>query len=346
LVGPPPESWSVADEEAGAREVLPGLWRLRLPVAWESVGHVNAYAISRDDGILLVDCGGAGHPSCERALERSLNEAGASLSDVRLLLGTHVHSDHIGLAAWVVERTGAELWMHPDTAHFYDAMREPERIGAARERRARAEGVPDELMRDFRDVREETDGALAPIEPHRPLYEGLMVSSGLGDWEVLHTPGHAPSHVALVQRDHGVAILGDILSPRFTPYFDYGYTPDPVGEYLASLDRIDAIPEIEIGLLGHGRPTDDVRAGIAMHREGVAAQVAAVEAAVGEGAAGAFEITRRVFGPPEGGEFGVWNMTQTLGYLRHLRLAGAVVREEADDGRFRYRAALDRASSV
>jgi hypothetical protein len=56
-------------------------------------------------------------------------------------------------------------------------------------------------------------------------------------------------------------------------------------------------------------------------------------------------ITERVFGPPPGGEFGVWNMTQVLCFLRHLRLTGVVVRDEEPDGTFRYRPARDRAAA-
>ncbi len=55
--------------------------------------------------------------------------------------------------------------MHPDTAHFYDATREPERIEAARRRRRAPEGVPEDDLADYGDVREETDGVLAPVEP-------------------------------------------------------------------------------------------------------------------------------------------------------------------------------------
>jgi glyoxylase-like metal-dependent hydrolase (beta-lactamase superfamily II) len=212
-------------------------------------------------------------------------------------------------------------------------MNEPETIAAARERRAVLEGVPEELLPDYRDVREETEGVLAPVEPDRPLRDGMMLPSALGDWEVVETPGHAPSHVCLVCS--GIAILGDLVSAVFAPYFDYGYTPDPVAEFLASLHRMDAVGDLRLGLPGHGRPIDDVPASLELQRRGVAERLVAVQRAIAEGATGAFAITRAVFGEPASGEMGVWQMTEVAAYLRHLRLAGRIERVEVA-GRFRY----------
>ena len=217
-------------ERAGAWEIEPGLWQLRLPLPWDTISSVNAFAIARDDGLMLVNCGSAGDPSHLEALSAAMDAAGLRLADVRLLVVTHTHSDHVGLAAWVIAESGCRFLMHPASAHFYDAMREPEAIEAARARRAGREGVPDDLLPGFGDVREELEGVLEPVDPDEPLRDGMRLPSTLGDWEVLETPGHAPSHVCLLQRERGVAIVGDLVARAFAPYFDYGYTPDPIGE--------------------------------------------------------------------------------------------------------------------
>ena len=41
-------------ELSRADRVLPGLWRLRLPLPWPGVPHVNAFAIAAVDGVLAV----------------------------------------------------------------------------------------------------------------------------------------------------------------------------------------------------------------------------------------------------------------------------------------------------
>ena len=286
--------------------------------------------------MLLVDCGGAGDPTCGRALEHALAATGHSLSDVRLLVATHTHSDHIGLAELVRAHSGAELWMHRASAHFYDAMRDPELVQAARERRARAEGVPEDLVHEFGDVREETEGVMSPVEPERELEDGMLIPSALGAWEVMETPGHAPSHVCLVQRERGAVILGDLLSPVFAPYFDYGYTPDPVAEFVASLERVGSLGELRVGLPGHGRPIEDLAGAIEDHRGATQARLEATARAVGEGAACAWEITARVFGEYRAGMAGVSRVGEVMAYLRHLRRRGLVARRVGRDGRFSY----------
>jgi glyoxylase-like metal-dependent hydrolase (beta-lactamase superfamily II) len=343
LVGPPPARWAVEPTTADAQEIVPGLWRLRLPLAWEGIPHVNAFAVDLDGGIMLVDCGSAGDPSDRDALAVALDKAGRSLAEVRVLAATHTHSDHVGLTAWVIEESGCEFLMHPASAHFYDAARDPEGIAAARERRARREGVPEHLLPHYRDVREETEGILAPVEPDRPLVDGIRLASDLGTWDVIETPGHAPSHVCLVQRERGIGIVGDLVSRSFAPYFDYGYSADPVGEFLASLDRMDRIDGIRTALPGHGRPLSDLAGVIEAHRAGVRSRLDLTRAAVQAGPASAYEITARAFGAAPSDEAAVWRMAETVGYLRHLRGVGDVVRDEAADGTFRYRATGARA---
>jgi glyoxylase-like metal-dependent hydrolase (beta-lactamase superfamily II) len=339
MVGPPPQSWAVEPSTARTYELVPGLWSFRLPLSWEHISAVNAYAIEREDGIVLVDCGSSGDGTYQEALSVALAQAGHSIEDVRVLVGTHTHSDHVGVAEWVIARSGCEFWMHPETAHFYDATRDPDRIGAARERRARQEGVPEELIADYRDCREETEGVLSPTPPDRPLLPGVTIESKLGPWEVIETPGHCPSHVCLVQRDRRLIILGDLVGMAFSPWFDYGYSKDPVAEFLQSLDAIEALGPMELALPGHGRPITELGDAIELHRAGVAERLAQTRDAIAAGPAGAYTLTARVFGDLGSGEEGVWRMTELACYLKHLRLAGAVVRDESGDGKFTYRLA-------
>jgi glyoxylase-like metal-dependent hydrolase (beta-lactamase superfamily II) len=336
MVGPPPQSWEVAAGHARAYVMAPGIWQLRLPLAWDDVPHVNAYVIEEDDGIVLVDCGSAGHPSLVDALDDAIALTGHAVSDVRLLVGTHTHSDHIGLAAHVIRESGCTFLMHGDTAHFYDAMRDPARIEAARARRATQEGVPVDLLGAFADVREETEGVLAATEPHRGLRDGDRVVTGVGEWTVLETPGHAPSHVCLAHQERRIIILGDLLAPVFSPWFDYGYTPDPVGEFLVSLDRVQAAGPFDLALPGHGRAIEDLPGALELHRRGVIERLQATLDAVRSGPAAAYVIATRVFGEPDTEMDAVWHTTEAICLLCHLRAQGLVVRGEADGGCFTY----------
>jgi glyoxylase-like metal-dependent hydrolase (beta-lactamase superfamily II) len=314
--------------EVGRGErVLPGVWRLRLPLPWPGIPHCNAWAMAAGDGIVLVDCG-MHEPGSFAHLERALGMVGLRIEHVRLLVCTHAHSDHYGQAAPVIARTGCELWMHPNHGHTTVAAGDPD---AALERRleiARSAGVPEEPLRAWAQAgREQSYGVAGIVAPDRDLVTGVVVESDLGPWEAIETPGHAPSHVCLFQRDRRLLISGDHVLGRVSLYYDYGYTPDPVGEFLASLDRVELL-DARLGLSGHGRTFSDVEGHVVASREAVAERVAAVEAALRDSApVSAFDVAARVFGEAasEPGA-GRW-LGETLCYLRHLEVAGRAVRD-------------------
>jgi glyoxylase-like metal-dependent hydrolase (beta-lactamase superfamily II) len=335
MTGPPPDSWAVDPEEAAAIEVMPGLWRLRLPVGWEHMDHVNAYLLEGEDGPILIDSGSAGDPSCTVALELAINRAGHRVEDVSALALTHVHSDHAGQAAWVVERSGAPVLSHPADEHFYGTTRDPEASFARREDRARREGVPEDRLFPYADTREEVEGVIAAVAPDVELTDGAGFDSALGRWEAFDTPGHAPSHVALIQRERRIAIVGDTICTVFVPWLDYGRTADPAGEVLGSYDALEDAGPLELALPGHGRPLTDAATIVAAHRDAVHERIAAVRDSLGGEPQTGHELAERVFGTaPDLAAIGF--LSETLGHLRYLRLRGEAVRTTAADGTHRY----------
>ena len=174
--------------EVGRGErVLPGVWRLRLPLPWPGVPHCNAWALAAGDGIVLVDTG-MHEPGSMRHLERALAQVNLNLDLVRLLVCTHAHSDHYGQAATIVERTGCELWMHPNHGHMLAAARDPEAAFDRRIEVARQSGVPEEPLQRYAEQRRGQNYGIAGIvEPHRNLVPGVEVHTDLGTW----SPGSA-----------------------------------------------------------------------------------------------------------------------------------------------------------
>jgi glyoxylase-like metal-dependent hydrolase (beta-lactamase superfamily II) len=329
MVGPAPESWSVDPGAVGAFEVRPGLWTLRLPVAWSDITHVNAYLLERDDGgVTLVDCGSAGHDSCWDALVTAIGRAGHDVTDVRELVVTHAHSDHFGVARQLVDETGCTLSMHPAHEAFTDGMYQPDRIQAARRRRALREGVPEDLVDGlYATVREEVEGCQAPIPRFRPLHEGSTFETAHGTWVAIETPGHAPNHLVFHQPEARVLLVADLVSRVFSPWFDYGYTEDTVTEFSASLTRAAQL-DVVVALPGHGRPIEDFHELVNSHERDLAQRLADTEAAIAAGPTHAYGLCSRVFGPAETGQGTVWQMVEMIAYLRHLRLTGRIVRDD------------------
>ena len=128
---------------------------------------------------------------------------------------------------------------------------------------------------------------------------------------MIETPGHAPSHVCLHQPEQRLLISGDHLLGRVSQYFDVGYTPDPVGEFLHSLDVTDAL-DARLALAGHARPFTDVPGHIQANRDLVARNLDAVRGGAGARATKtAYEVARAVYGEQFTEELASWQMTMT-----------------------------------
>jgi glyoxylase-like metal-dependent hydrolase (beta-lactamase superfamily II) len=316
----------ISRRELGRGErVLPGIFRLRLPLPWPGVPHCNAWAVVAGDGFVLFDTG-MHQPDSLAHLERALAMCDLRLADASLVVCTHAHSDHYGQAATVVERAGCELWMHPNHEHMRRMAEDPEALLARRLEVARQSGVPAEPLRRYaaERARRET-GIAAVIEPDRDLLPGVTIDTDLGEWTVHETPGHAPSHVCLFQPERRLLISGDHLLGRISLYFDYGYTPDPVGEFLNSLGVVERLGA-RLCLPGHGRTFTDVHAHIEGNRKLLDERLRRVLEAVAGEPLSAFDVVPHVYGDSLAPQNAHWLLSKILSYLTHLEALGKVRR--------------------
>jgi glyoxylase-like metal-dependent hydrolase (beta-lactamase superfamily II) len=324
---------SARKREVGRGErVLPGLWRLRLPLPFPGVPHCNAWAIAAGSGIVLVDCG-MHEPGSIAQLETAMAQVGLRIEHVRRLVITHAHPDHWGQSATVIERSGCDFWMHPNHAHATTRSTDPDAAIARLVEIARQSGVPPAaLERLSEEVRERPVGVAAVVEPDHPLLDGVVIETDLGPWTVYETPGHAPSHVCFYQPERRLLISGDHLLGRVSLIFEYGWTPDPIAEYLDSLAVIEPLGA-RLCMSGHGRTFTDIGAHITGSRELLAERLeATIEAvSVASEAVTALEIVPDVFGEALGPRTRL-RLADVLCFLEHLERRGRVRRLTGDDG--------------
>ena len=319
-------------EAARTERILPGIWRLRLALPWPGVPHGNAWAVAADGGIVLFDTGIGGEGRM-RQFDLALAQVGFDLGDVKLLVCTHSHTDHYGLAAPIVEGAGCELWMHPKWEHVRLLADDP---AAALEQRlevARQSGVPVAGLERYRESRSEDDdnGINAIVEPDHDLLPGVEVETDLGTWQVHETPGHAPSHVVLHQPESKLMISGDHLLGRTVLFFDHGHSPDPVGEFLSSLDEVEPL-DVDLCLPGHGRPFRDPEAKIAEARRQVGELLGKTRDTLGEGERTGFEIVAEIVGADNvNTPVSAWVLQIVLSCLDHMAILGEVVKVEGTD---------------
>jgi glyoxylase-like metal-dependent hydrolase (beta-lactamase superfamily II) len=324
-----------ARRELGRGErVLPGLWRLRLPLPFPGVPHCNAWAIAAGSGVVLVDTG-MHEPGSMAQLERAMEQVNLRVEHVRLLVVTHAHTDHWGQAAPICDRAGCELRMHPRYEHGAAPVSDPELALARRLEVGRQSGVPEAVLQRYvSERRDRGTGIARVIAPDRELVNAVTVDTDLGPWTVYETPGHAPSHVCLYQHERRLLISGDHVLGRISLYYDFGWTPDPVAEFLSSLDVVAGL-DARLGLSGHGKPFVDVRGHVEGSRGLVRRRLDAVTAAVADGPANAVQIAPVVHeGEPLGPANAPWLLAETLCYLHHLEREGRIRREDGGGERW------------
>ena len=110
----------------GAKRVINGVHVIPM-------GMANAFLIEGNDGLTLID---AGFPGKEAAVFQAISGLGRSPEELKHLVFTHGHPDHIGSAAAIVRKTGARTYMHPldipiaESGGPFRPMRRPVRAGA------------------------------------------------------------------------------------------------------------------------------------------------------------------------------------------------------------------------
>jgi glyoxylase-like metal-dependent hydrolase (beta-lactamase superfamily II) len=222
--------------------------------------------------------------------------------------------------------------MHPNHAHMTRTATDRETALARRLEVGRQSGVSQRALENFASrARDMPSGIAAVIEPDRDLVPGVRIETDLGVWDVYETPGHAPSHISLFQPERRLLISGDHLLGRVSLFYDYGWTPDPAGEFLNSLDVVERL-DARLCLAGHGRPFVDVRGHIEANRRLVNERLEKVLAALRDGdPQTVVEAVPSVYGEPLTPFNATWWLSETLCYLRHLELGGQVMREPDGD---------------
>jgi len=212
---------------------LASLHQIVLPTPWE-VGPVQIYLVEGDP-LTLIDSGVA-RPDSRRALESAFDHFGLEFEDVRRVVLTHHHTDHMGQVQ-MLRDAGAdlELWVHADDAADVElySMERDERIDVGNEL-FREYGVPDDLlMRQAEQIRHwisQEPPLCEPTRVDRRLRGGDRVPFKDFELEVIHAPGHTAGHVLLHEPRSGTLLTGDHLMGGAVPFTESCFltgAPDP-----------------------------------------------------------------------------------------------------------------------
>jgi glyoxylase-like metal-dependent hydrolase (beta-lactamase superfamily II) len=259
--------YAAPPEPGGALALGAGVHWLRLPVPG-SLKHINVWLLEDGDAWALVDTG-MNVREARAAWEGPL-AAVLGGRPIRRIVCTHHHPDHAGLAVWLAERTGAEIWMgaveHALMRRIAESWTDPQ---ARAERVAAWTCTGLTLTDELRPIlgAEGYRRVLSGVpESVRTLVGGGQFVTASGSYALLEVGGHTDGQILLYNAAAGLLIAGDQVLPRITSnisVFPERDDADPVATYLASFASLAAIAPEPLVLPSHGAVFRGLRARLA-----------------------------------------------------------------------------------
>jgi len=317
--------------------IAPGVRWCRIPLPID-LDHINVWLIDHQDGCVAVDTGMAA-PVAEEAWQ-ALEARALSDRPLRGVFVTHVHPDHFGLAKWLQQRYDVPVWMSERT-HAQIRMflfTDPATVTADAEAFFRSHGLADRgLLTGVTPARfARMTSGLPDVESN--VADSQIVGFGAGSWTALETNGHAEGHLCLHNAAARILISGDQVLPTISSNIGFTWRnadPNPLGSYLASLDRLYTLSSETVVLPSHGFPFRGLLARIEDLRAHHLRQLEAVELACREPKT-ALEVLPTMFRRSLHGMHLFLAMAEALAHLEYLAHAGRLKREIDDSGVTRY----------
>ncbi len=316
-----------------------GIHRIPLPTPFQ-IGDVNVWLL-RGDPLTLVDAGPLMEET-EARLEEGLGALGVAVEDLELIVLTHQHDDHVGLAGELARRSGAAVAgtaalaaFMADTAASMDA---DDTYSVALMRR---HGVSEKTVETLHGISRAFRKFVGDASVARVLADGDELVAGGRTWQVHERPGHSPTDTVLSAE--GVVLAGDHLLEKISSnpiaHVPVG-APDPAGlaasaerprtliTYADSMRATAAADRGELILPGHGDPftgaAELIEKRLAMHDRRADKILAALTHPRSAADVGR-DLWRHV---PVTQAYLV--LSEVLGHLDLLEARGAVVAEERD----------------
>ena len=217
-----------------------------IPGQDEFLPDSHAYVIGQPDSkdLTLVDVGLMGKGEYKL---RAIQEEGLSFADIKRVIMTHTHLDHIGCLGEIRQKIpGIELWIHEAEALPLEEGDEKTVYGM-------------EAFRSMCQAQFRLKPGDFSFPANRKLQDGEKLNIGGLAWEVLHVPGHSLGSIALYDRADKILIPGDVVYADYAiGRFDlHGGSGPILRESLTRLAELD----VKILLPGHNRIVKDLQPG-------------------------------------------------------------------------------------
>lgn len=318
--------------------VAPSLRWARLPMPG-SLGHINSWLIDDaddagpgycpvDTGLMLTMCSDAW---------KALFAGDLAGERITRVLCTHLHPDHVGLAGWLAKKSGTAIWMTRSEwqqARFMltDVRDAPPPEVAAFQR---ASGWPEEAVAAAAAQGWSRIGQVVFPLPYsyRRMVDGEVIRFGATDWRVVVGSGHSPEHACLLDEVNGVLIAGDQVLPKISSNVSLGPSEpdaDPLGEWLASIDKLFTLPDDLLVCPAHGEPFRGLHIRLAALRDQHHSRLDALALALRDTPMRVIDSFGYLFSRTIGPEQIGLASGEAMAHLRRLERDGRALRETRD----------------
>lgn len=206
--------------------------------------HVYVVGKPESNDLSMIDAGLMGKADYKI---KAMQELGVKLDDIKRVIMTHTHLDHIGCLKDIRDKMPwLELWVHSIEAESLEQGDERTVYGM-------------DMFRDMCQMQYGLKDGLFKFQVDRRLQDGDSLDIGDMTWEVKHIPGHSAGSIALYDKNQKILIPGDVVyADHAIGRFDlHGADPHSHRDSLMKLGSLD----VDILLPGHNRIMTDVSEG-------------------------------------------------------------------------------------
>jgi len=321
------EIWEQLDED---------IFRVKIPLPFP-LRYVNSYLIRGADGFALIDPG-IRTGQAEAAWSQAFGELGIGRRDIKTIVLTHHHPDHLGLAGLFQQRTGAPVYLSAAGREQADYFWGNAREAAAEFQESYIKHGADKAM--VERLGEHLQGFIALVSPlpeTTPIEDGQRLVLGGRTFNAIHTPGHALGHHMLLHEESGDLFCGDHVLQKITPNINWlpRFDENPLRSFLRSLSQSAKLP-VRRAFPGHRETIADFagRCGeiIEHHRR----RLDAIKELLAEPKT-AFDLSLELFGSHLSVHQIHFAFVETMAHLVYLQEAGEVESQISSGGTVKFR---------
>jgi glyoxylase-like metal-dependent hydrolase (beta-lactamase superfamily II) len=268
-------------------QIRDSLYRIEVPLPGNPLKSINSYVIPSGSRNLIIDTG-LDRKECLDAILAGLDEVGVDLDKTDFFV-THMHADHSALIPKLA-REGSKIYFNRPDAEVFEGVSPWETILDY----AGRNGFPEDELRAALESHPGYKHGVTKIPDFTFLDDGDPLDAGDYHFRCVQTPGHTRGHTCLYEPEKKLFVSGDHILIDITPNIQcWRDGMNPLGDYLASLDKVRAL-DIQLVLPGHRRLIPDAKERIDQLKGHHHTRADEILSVLSEGALDAFQIASRM----------------------------------------------------